>query len=84
MDSRWFKEDRKLPKNEQADAIKETEKALKNSTLLRGRLKDILDTELMESFRIEEDFDDPNWERKHVAEAARRKTLRQIVKLLDF
>jgi len=84
MDSRWFLEDRKLPKNEQAQAKRESEKALKNSNLVRDRLRAILEQELDQSFRYEEDFENPNWERVHVSEIARRKTLRQVIKLIDF
>ena len=84
MDSRWFLEDRKLPKNEQQQAIKDTEKALRNSNLVRDRLRDILEHELDQSLRYEEDFEKPNWERIHVSEIARRKTLRQVIKLIDF
>ena len=84
MDSRWFLEDRKLPKNEQAKAKQETEKALRNSNLVRDRLRVILQQELDQSLRYEEDFENPNWERVHVSEIARRKTLRQVIKLIDF
>lgn len=84
MDSRWFWEDRDLPKNEQAEAKRESEKALRNSTLFRRRLERILQHELEQSYRKEEDFDNPNWERIHVSEISRRKTLREILKLIDF
>lgn len=84
MDSRWFIEDRDKPKNEQAEAKKESEKALRNSTIFKRRLKTILEHEYEQSLKYEEDFENPNWERLHVSEIARRKTLRQILKLIDF
>lgn len=84
MDSRWFIEDRELPKNEQAEAKKESEKALRNSSFFRRRLERILQHDLEESYRKEENFDDPNWERIHVSEISRRKTLREVLKLIDF
>ena len=84
MDSRWFKEDRELPKNEQKEAVKETEKVLRNSTIFRRRLERILQDEYDTTLRLEEDFDDPNWERKHVAAISRRKTLRDLMKLIKF
>lgn len=84
MDSRWFKLDRKLPKNEQAEAVKAAKETLRNSRFITERLEKILDDEIDATARLDEDFDDPNWERKHVALISRRKTLRDIKKLLDF
>lgn len=84
MDHRWFKEDRALPKNDQAEAIEESKKALRNSTLFRRRLEGILSDLIEESYRKEEDFENPNWERIHVSEIARRKTLREIKNLIDI
>lgn len=86
MDSRWFLEDREKTsdRNEQAEAKRESEKALKNSTLFKRRLKAILELEMEQSLKYEEDFENPNWERIHVSEISRRKTLRQIIKLIDF
>lgn len=84
MDSRWFREDRALPNEEREKAIQESKKALANSTLFRRRLDAILDEMLDISFRKEENFDDPNWERNHVSEISRRKTLRELKKLIDF
>jgi len=84
MDSRWFKEDRALEKNEQQEAVASTQKVLKNSTILRERLQRILQDEFDKTLRLEEDFDDANWQLKHVAQISRRKTLREIMKLIDF
>lgn len=84
MDSRWFREDRTLPKKEQAEAIKESKKALQNATLFRRRLEAILNELIEESLRKEEDFENPNWERIHVSEISRRKTLREVLKLIDI
>lgn len=84
MDSRWFIEDKKLPKEEQQAAIEQSKKALKNSTLFQRRLESILQRELETSYRKEEDFEVDNWERIHVAEVSRRKTLKDIIKLIQL
>lgn len=82
MDSRWFKEDRALPKNEQAEAVRESEKALKASTLLVRRLKLILEDEIQRTYRNEEDYARDNWQQVVLASAARRKTLKEVINLL--
>jgi len=84
MDSRWFREDRALPNEERHKAITESKKALLNSTLFRRRLEAILDEMIEESYRKEENFDDPNWERIHVSEISRRKTLKEVKKIIDI
>jgi hypothetical protein len=84
MNSKWFKEDRALPKHEQAEAVEATKQTLLNSRLMHDRLERILNDEIEESYRLEENFDDPWWERKHVAAISRRKALREILKLIDF
>lgn len=84
MDARWFKEDRKFPRSEQDEQRKKSEEALRNSTLLTRRLITILEEDIEKTYSVEEDFDDPAWERKTIAAAAERKTLRRIMKLLDF
>lgn len=82
MDSRWFREDRKLPKVEQAEAIEESKKALANSTLLIRRLTDILEEEISKTYTSEEDYTSVCWERNVLSQFARRKTLKEIIKLL--
>jgi hypothetical protein len=82
MDSRWFKEDRQLPKEERAKAKAETEKVLKNSTLMSRLLKDICEEEIERTYRVEEGFEDPHYERAIVVAASRRKAFRDIIKLL--
>lgn len=84
MDTRWFKEDRKYPRSEQDEQIEKSKKALANSTLLLRRLKAILEEDIEKTYSVEEDFDDPAWQRKTIAAAAERNTLRRIMKLLDF
>ena len=83
LDSRWFVEDR-VPGD--PDLSKEqtesTDKALRNSTLLVRRLKRIIDEDIEKTYSVEEDFDDPAWQRKTIAAAAERKTLRRLQKLL--
>ena len=84
MDARWFKEDRQYPRSEQKEQMEKSEKALRNSTLLLRRLQQILEEDIEKTYSVEESFDDPAWERKTIAAAAERKTLRRILKLLDF
>ena len=85
MDTKWFKEDReKYPRSEQKEQIEKSEKALRNSTLMRRRLQDMLNEDLAKTYLTEEDFDDPAWERKTIAAAAERKVIRRYLKLLDF
>ena len=85
MDQRWFKEDRELYKgDERQKNVQESKKALENSTLMKRRLKAILEDEFNKSVHTEENFDDPNWERVVISQIARRKTLREIIKLIDF
>jgi hypothetical protein len=59
-----------------------TEEALRNSSLIVRLLKGILEEDLEKTFLVEEDFDDPAWQRKTIAAAAERKVLRRIIKLL--
>ena len=85
MDTRWFKEDREqYPRSEQKEQIAKSTKALRNSTLLLRRLTDILQEDLEKTYLTEEEFDNPAWERKTIAAAAERKTIRRYLKLLDF
>jgi len=82
LSDRWFKEDREY-KGEKLRAQKaESNKALLNSTFIVRRLKRILEEDLEKTLAVEEDFDDPAWERKTIAAAAERKTLRRVIKLL--
>lgn len=84
MDSSWFKEDRALPISEQNEAIDESKKALKNSTLITRRLSRLIEEKIEKSFTDDEDFSKPNWQYEHVANIAKRKVLLEILKLLDF
>ena len=85
MDIRWFKEDReKYPRSEQKEQIEKSAVALRNSTLMRRRLTDIMIEDLERTYLVEEDFEDPAWERKTIAAAAERKVIRRYLKLLDF
>jgi hypothetical protein len=82
MDNRWFKEDRALPKGEQAEAIAETEKVLKNSTLIVRRLKAICEDEIQRTYRAEEDIENPAYTRIIIGAASRRKALKDIINIL--
>lgn len=85
MDSRWLAEDREIVgKEDQFKAIEESKKALRNSTFIRDRLDRILDTMLEKAYVDDEDFKQDSWKLNAVANASRRKTLREIKKLIDF
>lgn len=84
MDSRWVKEERQLPKQDQQEAIEEIQKVLKNSTIFQRRLDRILEEMFNTSLRDDEDFNKPGWEREAVANASRRKVLREIRKLIEL
>ena len=84
----WFKEDRALAKADKSKSVAEhkaaTEKVLRNSTLFRDRLERILKEMLIATLDDDEDFSKPNWEREHIANISRRKTLNEILSLIDF
>lgn len=82
LDSRWFKEDRALPQLQRAAAKEESKTALANSTLLVRRLTAILEDEIARTYTSEEAYEDTGWERKVLANAARRKAFKEIIKLL--
>ena len=79
----WFKEDREQYKGRERDEqIEKSKEALLNSTFIVRRLKQILEDDLDKTFLVEEDFDNPAWERNTIAAAAERKVLRRIIRLL--
>ena len=78
----WFKEDRKLPKDQQEEAKARTEQALRNSTLMTRLLKQILEDKMQETYLKEEDYENPAYERLVIATSSRRKTIREIIDLL--
>jgi hypothetical protein len=84
MDNRWFKEDRKLPKEEQGVAIEKSKTALKAATLINRRLRSILQEMMAQTYIVDEDTTVAGWERIAMSNASRRKALREIDKLLDF
>jgi hypothetical protein len=84
MDSRWFKEDRALPKKDQPGAQAESLKALQNSTFFQRRLERILEELYSDSQRADEDFSKPNWELHNVANISRRKLLLEIKKIIQL
>lgn len=83
LDARWFKEDRvpgDPPLSKQQAAS--TEEAIRNSSIIVRRLKRIIKEDIEKTYEVEEDFDNPAWERKTIAAAAERKVLRRYLKLL--
>jgi hypothetical protein len=88
MDSRWFAEDRAEARKDkslsEAKLKEESKKALKNSTLFQRRLDSILGDLIEESNRDDEDFTKTGWERELLANISRRKTLKEIKKLIQL
>jgi len=82
MDSRWFKEDRALPRSERDEAKAKSEKALEASTLMSRRLTSILEEEVEKTYTSEEAYEGEGWERKVAKLFERRRTLKEIIKLL--
>jgi hypothetical protein len=88
MDARWFIEDREEARKDKSKSVstlrEESRKALKNSTIFQRRLERILKEEVELSDRSDEDFTKPDWERVSVSNISRRKTLREIIKLIQL
>lgn len=88
MDGRWFTEDRELAHKDKTvkldSLVEESRKALKNSTIFQRRLERILKDEMKASERSDEDFTKPHWEREAVSNISRRKTLREIINLIQI
>jgi hypothetical protein len=83
MDTRWFKEDRtKYSGAEYTKQKAASEKAIRNSTLMSRRLKDICEEEVRATYHVETDFENPAYERLIIAAAATRKAYLTIIKLL--
>jgi len=82
VDSRWFKEDRALPKEDQAQAIEESKKAIAAATIIRRRLARILEEEIEKTYLTEEDIYGLDWQQKVLFQIARRKTLREVYNLI--
>jgi hypothetical protein len=80
---RWFNEDHVPGDNELTKVNKEAStQALRNSTFLIRRLTTILEEEVQKTYLEEEDYSGLDWERRVLASASRRKTLREIINLL--
>lgn len=82
MDNRWFREDRKLPKEEQSESMEASREALLSSTLLVRRLTEILEEEVYKTYTKEEDYEGIDWARIVFGQFQRRRTLKEIIKLL--
>lgn len=82
MDQRWFKEDRGLPNAQEEMEL--TEKALRNSSIIRERLGRILKDEMDKLDLKEEHLSGPDWERQVIACISRRATLREVLNLITF
>lgn len=80
LDSRWLK-------NVEPDRKAKFEQALRNDTLVLGRLLEILEEEYITAERQEENetqFDNPNWQFKIAYRAGLRAQLKRVMTLLNF
>ena len=80
LDSRWLR-------NVEPDKKAKFEQALRNDTLVLGRLLEILEEEYANSQGQEENesqFDNPNWQFKVAYRAGLRAQLKRVVTLLSF
>lgn len=88
VDSRWFIEDReaarKDPSQDEKKLKEESEKALRNSTVFQRRLARILQDEFDKTLMDDENFEKQKWELRHISNISRRKTLREILNLINF
>ena len=83
LNDRWFKEDRGKYKGEELKKEKEaTDKAVLNSTVALSRLARMLKEDIELTYEVEEDYDNPAWERRVLAAAAERKALKRVLNLL--
>lgn len=83
LQSLWFEEDRAKYKGEELkEQMVATEKAVRANTVVIRRLRNIIEKDIEATYSVEEDFDDPAWQRKTIAAAAERKVLRRYLKLL--
>lgn len=73
-------------KNLPEDKKDDFELVLRNSTLILGRLRDILKEELQSTYEIEtlKDFEDPNWSHKQAFRNGDRARIRKVLSLLEF
>ena len=84
MNSRWFKEERALPRDEYIKAKAEAEEVLNHSTLMRDKLVRIIDEEIKGTYDIEEDFLSENYRDRIAASGGARIVLRRLKALLDI
>jgi hypothetical protein len=84
MDSRWFKEDRRLPRGEQPKAIEESEKAIRNSTIVLRRLREVLEDSIEATYVNDEDFSSGNYAVRVASNAGKRKAFREILNLVTL
>ena len=83
LQSLWFEEDRAKYKGEELkEQMVATEKAVRANTVVTSRLRNIIEKDIEATYSVEEDFEDPAWQRKTIAAAPERKVLRRYLKLL--
>ncbi len=82
MNSRWFKEERALPRLKQQKAIEDAEETLRHSTLIIEKLKRIITEDLNKTFTDDENVGKEGWEHRALANVGARKALRKLLELL--
>jgi len=82
MNSRWFKEERKLPKAQQAKAIAEAKEVLGHSTTMSEKLKRIIEEDIEQLYAGDENVGQEGWEQRALANVGGRKALRKLLEIL--
>jgi hypothetical protein len=84
LNSRWFKEERALPRIEYIEAKKNAKEVIRHSTLVLDKLTRIIDEEIQATYDIEEDFLSENYRDRIAASGGARIVLRKLKALLDI
>ena len=84
MNSRWFKEERELGTEEQAEAIEHIKEIIQNSSIIRERLGRICEEEILKTYKVEEEYWKDNYQFTVLGAAARRAAFREILELLNL
>lgn len=83
--SEWFKEDRLKYKGAEYEKEKaETEKAIRNSTVIVQRLRRILDDKMQDASKERYDVETHNYALRTAKAAGYEKAIAEIQSLLDF
>lgn len=82
MNSRWFKEERELPREAQDKAIADATEVLQHSTTMAGKLKRIIEEDIDLLYAGDENVGTQGWEQRALANVGARKALRKLLEIL--